>query len=195
VFAGKIAQRLERNRDLDRVAIFREYSLRLHHQVEAEVFAYAFRPNAVGLYAERVEVKLVSSSLIVEGVEKNADVVVVPDLVALRYVGADFCGIVETVKRDVKKMRVVAEADFRAILRDKVVAGLNLVEIFEHDGRLPDFVVEFAVDHRWLSEECRLYWIGFFGRQSERRFAGFDNRSSSLNRTSLRNSFAAAEED
>src|SRR6185369_792322 len=98
VFAGNVAQRLERNRDLDRVAIFGDHSLRFHHQIETEIFSLSLGPNSIGLDAERIEVKLVSTTLIVEGVEENADVIVIPDLIALGDVGADFRGIVEAVK-------------------------------------------------------------------------------------------------
>ncbi len=174
VFTGNVAQRLERNRDFDRVAIFGKDPLRLHDEVQAEVFALAFGPDTVGLHAERIEIKLVSSPLIVEGVEENADVVVVPDVVALGDVGAYLCGIVETVKRDVDKTRVVTKTNFGAIFRDEIVARLNLVEIFKHDGSLPDFVVELAVDRGWLWEESRLNGIGFFGRERQRCFAGLN---------------------
>src|SRR6185503_13051747 len=49
VFTGNVAQRLERNRDLNRVAILSKRSLRLHDQIKTEVFALAFGPNTVGL--------------------------------------------------------------------------------------------------------------------------------------------------
>src|SRR5215216_2527125 len=106
VFAGNIAQRLERDRDFDRVAVARDHSFRLHDEIETEVFALSFSPNAVGLYAEWIEVKLVSSSLVVESVEQNTDVIVIPDIVALRNVCAHLGGIVETMKCDVENARV-----------------------------------------------------------------------------------------
>src|SRR6185437_16478726 len=68
VFARDVAQRLEWNRDFDRVTVARDHSLRLHHQIEAEVFTLAFGPNSIGLNAKRIEVKLVCATLIVEGV-------------------------------------------------------------------------------------------------------------------------------
>src|SRR6185503_954761 len=147
VFAGDVAQRLERNRNLDSVAISRDHPLRFHHQIETEIFALAFGPNPICLDAKRIEVKLVSASLIVEGIEENADVVVVPDVVAFRDVRADLGGIVETVKRDVKKAGVVTKSYFGAVFRDEIVAGLDLVEVFQHNRRFPDFVIEFSIDH------------------------------------------------
>src|SRR5215212_9944544 len=133
VFAGNIAQRLERDRDFDRVAIACDHSFRLHDQIEAEVFTLSFSPNAVGLHAEWIEVKLVSSPLIVESVEENADVV-----------------IVKTMKCDVEKTRVVAQSYFSAILRDEIIPGLHLVEVFEDGCGLPNFVVKLAINCGWL---------------------------------------------
>src|SRR6185369_14936753 len=111
-----------------------KHALRLHDQIETEVFTLSFGPDAVGLDAERIEVKLVRSSLVVESVEENADVVVVPDVVALRDVGAHFRRIVETMKCEVEKVRIVAEPDFGFVLRDEIVARLDLVEVLQHGG-------------------------------------------------------------
>src|SRR5215208_3251630 len=158
VFARNIAQRLERDRDFDRVAIARDHSFRLHDQIEAEVFTLSFSPNAVGLHAEWIEVKLVSSPLIVESVKENADVIVVKDVVALRDVCAHLGGIVETMKCDVEKTWVVAQPDFGAILRDEIVAGLHLVEGFEDGCGLPNLVVKLAVDRGWRGEKGWFYW-------------------------------------
>src|SRR6185295_5909146 len=137
VFTRNVPQRLERDRNFNRVTIARHHSLRIHYEIETEVFALSFGPDTVCLNAERIEVKLVSASLIVEGVEENADVIVVPDLVALRNVGAYLRGIVVTVESDIEKPRIVAKHDFGAIFRNQIVTGLNLVEVFQYGRRLP----------------------------------------------------------
>src|ERR1041384_7670828 len=123
VFTRNVTQRLERKRNLNRVTIARHHSLRVHHQIETEVFTLSFGPDAIGLNTERIEVKLVSASLIVEGVEENADVIVVPDLVAFGNVCANLRGIVVTVKGDIEKPRIVAQHHFGAVFRNQIVAG------------------------------------------------------------------------
>src|SRR5262249_38702649 len=147
VFTRNVTQRLERKRDFNRVAIARHHSLRLHHQIQTEVFALSFGPDAIRLNAKRIEVKLVSASLVVEGVEENADVIVVPVLIAFGIVGAYLRGIVVTVEGDIEKPRVITQHDFGAVFRNQIVTGLDLIEVFQHDRRFPDFIVKFAVNY------------------------------------------------
>src|SRR5215213_6283886 len=175
IFPRDVTQRLKRNRDFDRVAVARDHSLRVHDQIETEVFALAFSPNPIGLDSERVEVKLVSASLIVESVEEDADVIVVPDVVALRDIRAHFRRIVETMECDVEVACVVTEHHFGAILGYEIVAGLNLVEVLEYYRSLPHFIVKLSVDNWGLGEENGLYRIGFFGGKRESGgFTGLD---------------------
>src|ERR1044072_3130853 len=130
VFSCNVTQRLERNRDFNRVTIARHHSLRFHHEIETEIFALSFGPDAVGLNAKRIEGKLVTAALTVEGVEEKADVVLVPDWVAFGNVGAYLRGIVVTVEGDIEKPRIVAKHDLGAVFRNQIIAGLDLVEVF-----------------------------------------------------------------
>ena len=67
--------------------------------------------------------------MVVESVEEYANVIVVKDIVAFGYVGADLVGLVEAMKRHVKKFRIIAEHYFGWFRRSKVVARLNLIEV------------------------------------------------------------------
>src|SRR2546423_10140141 len=119
IFPRNLAQRLERDRDLNRVTILSDHPFRLHQQIETEVLAHSFSPDAIGLHAEWVEVKFVSAPLIVKGVKEHADVIVAPDLVSLGNRCAHFARIIETMKGDVEEVCIVAESNLGAILWDE----------------------------------------------------------------------------
>src|SRR5689334_4237835 len=72
------------------------------------------------------------------------------------------------MKGDVEELRVVAEQHFSRLRRCDVVARLNLNKVFENGCRLPNFVIELAVDDRWLLELLHLHRVCFFRRQGER---------------------------
>src|SRR5712664_1036816 len=103
-FACFITQRLERNRYFDGPAVAREHAFRFHHDVNAEIRARAFGHDAVLLDAERIPTKYVRSPLVVEGVQKNSDVVVAENLIALANRGFHLSWIVVAVKTQVKKL-------------------------------------------------------------------------------------------
>src|SRR5712692_4035450 len=93
-FACFIPQRLERNRYFDGPAVAREHAFRFHHDVNAEIRARAFGHDAVLLDAERIPTKHVSSPLIVEGIQKNSNVVVAENLVTFGHGRAHFARLV-----------------------------------------------------------------------------------------------------
>src|SRR5258705_3672880 len=88
IFPANVANRFERNGNFDRVAVSCDHSFRLEHNVETEIFALSVRPDSVSLHAERVEIKLVGFPLVIEGVKKNADVIVIKNIVSLWNIGA-----------------------------------------------------------------------------------------------------------
>src|SRR5204862_7012365 len=94
----------------------------------------------------------ISFATVVEGVEKNSYVIIVPDVVALGNGGADLIRFVVTMECNVEKFRIVTEQYFRGFGRRNIVAGLGLVKVFEHRSALPDLIVEFAVDDWWFFE-------------------------------------------
>src|SRR5205085_5381973 len=124
----------------------------LHHDVNAEVFADALCEDGVGLYAERVEDKLVRATAVVEGVEPDADPVVLEYVVALRDGRAHLARLVEGVEGQVEELRVVADANLRRLRGRRQVAGAELYEVLEDGRRFPDLFVELAVDDRRLVE-------------------------------------------
>src|SRR5215213_9876519 len=100
------AKRLERNCYLDIEACFVNDALRLQQQIDAEVFAAAFRDDAVALDSEWIEKDLKGFSFVVESVEHEPDVIVVEDVVALGDGGAHFVGIVCRFESNVEKLRI-----------------------------------------------------------------------------------------
>ena len=82
VFAGDITQRLEGNRDFDSPPVAGDDALGLKHVVRIEVFVIV-GPGAVGLNPERINVEFVCLAFVVESIEENTDIVVVPNIVAL----------------------------------------------------------------------------------------------------------------
>src|SRR5690349_9128924 len=146
------AQRLKRNCDLDVEPSLMHDALRLHQQIDAEVFATTFGEDAVALNAEGIEKDFEGFALVVERVEHYADVVVAEDVVALRDGGADLVRLVSGLESDVEKVRIETDKDFRWFGRRRVVARADLIEVFQHGSLFPDFFVELAVDRGWFVE-------------------------------------------
>jgi hypothetical protein len=67
------------------------------------------------------------------------------------------------MKADVNEACVIPEHDFRAILWNEIVTRLDLVKVLQHDGTLPDVVVEFSVDCGWLCKKGQLNGRSFLG--------------------------------
>src|SRR6266487_6192233 len=136
VLPRHVAKRLKRHCNFDCVTVLGYHTSGFHNDVETEVFSLTISPNSIGLDSERIEVKLIGFTLIVEGIKKDANVVVIKDVIALGNVRADLIRFVVTVKRDVQKLWVIAEKHFGWFRRRDVIARLSLIEILQHDGFL-----------------------------------------------------------
>src|SRR5712692_7083291 len=75
------------------------------------------------------------------------------------------------MKSDVEKFRIVAEHYFGWFRWSNVVARLDLIEIFQHDGVLPDLVIKLAVDRRRLFKARHSNWLALLWRQNNRGLA------------------------
>src|SRR6185437_2562268 len=143
-FAGFITQRLERYRHFNDVTVFSQRPLRLHDDIDAEIDVHAFCANAVHLYPERIEGKHIRFSLVVECVEQHANAIFysVQDIVALGNRRAHFVRLVETMKRDVKSLRIVPNHGLGRLRRGNVIAGTGLIEVFKNGRRLPNIIIQ-----------------------------------------------------
>src|SRR5262249_7973893 len=61
-----VAQRLERDGDLDRVAFIRHDAFRFHHDVNAVIISVTLNEDAIGQHAERIEPERVGPPPVVE---------------------------------------------------------------------------------------------------------------------------------
>ena len=102
VLAGDVAKGFERNGNFKSPTIRSQCPFRLKHEIRIEVFVL-ISPGAVRLHAERIEIKLVGFATVVESVEQNTDIIVVPDVIAFGNGSADFVRLVVTVKSDIKE--------------------------------------------------------------------------------------------
>src|SRR5512132_2105326 len=69
VLAAVVANRLKRDCNFNGVTVGGQRPFRLKHDVETEIFIPTVSPDAVGLDAERVEIKLVRLAFVVKSVE------------------------------------------------------------------------------------------------------------------------------
>ncbi len=149
--AGGEAQGGERDAELDVVAFRRDAARALPQAIPARILlvaAVALVADDVALHAERVRHQLVAAAVVVEGVEEDADPVVVEHRVAVAQVGADPRRVrIGRVERHVQRVGGVADADGGLHRRRDVVAGLDLVGDLLDERALPGRVVELAVDH------------------------------------------------
>ena len=86
--------------------------------------------------------------MVVVSVEPDAHVVFAENLVAFGDRGANFVFFVEASERDIQIFFVVTDHHFGRFRGGDVVARIGLIKILQNLRRLPDFVVEFAVNHR-----------------------------------------------
>ena len=122
--------------------------------------------RSVGLDAERVKEERVGFALVVKGVDEHADVIVFPDVVALRDGSAHFARLVGAAEGYVPGLAVIAEKHLGGFGRRDVIARLYLVKILQHDRRPPHFIIELAVyDGRFFEFGYR-DGACFFGRES-----------------------------
>src|ERR1044072_9202650 len=112
-FARFKAQRLEWNRDLDVETGLMNDALRIHQEIDTEIFATSFGDDAVALDAEWIEKDFERFAFVVERVEHEADVIVVEDVVALGHGRADLVGLVSGFESDVEELRIETDQDFR----------------------------------------------------------------------------------
>jgi hypothetical protein len=80
-FSCFVADRFERNCHFYGITLFVDYTFRVHHDVDAEVFAAALRESCVTLNTYWIKECLEGFALIVEGVEKEPYVVVRKNIV------------------------------------------------------------------------------------------------------------------
>jgi len=143
------ADLLERDRDLDGVAVLVDAACRGPDEVERPVLA-AGAVDGVGLHAQRVDAELVGAALVVEGVEEDDDVVVLHegvDRVAVHQVGADLLRLgIMGAEGDVDVVAVVGDEALGSDRRLDVVARRPLVADWYRGRRLPGGLVEDAVD-------------------------------------------------
>src|SRR5438876_2577546 len=141
VLARYISQRLERDRGFDGPTIGSHQAFRFHDYVGIEIFALAVGPNPIGLNSQWAEIEFISLAAVVERIKENADVIIVPDIVALRDRGAHFVRLVVTMKGYVNKFRVIAQHHLSWFGRRDIVTRLNLIEVLQDDRALPNFII------------------------------------------------------
>src|SRR5262245_36363330 len=165
--ARLVSQRFEGDGDLDRVAFIGHDALRFHDDVYAVILAVALGEDTVELYAERIEEERVSAAPVVEGVQVEADVIIVKNLIAFGHGRAHLSRFVRRTKADVQMLLVIAEQDLGRLGRGDVIAGLDLVEILYYRGLGPYVVVEPAVNCGRRVEASDPDGRRFLGRQRD----------------------------
>ena len=177
--SASIAQRRERDRGFDRVAVGVDGSLRVDHEVHGEIgLGPALGVDAIGLNAVRIEEDVVRAPPIVKRIEIHADDVVVGNRVAAGECGAHVAGGIVGAEREIERAAVVADQDLGRLRRLEVVAGLDLAELAEPRRPAPHLLVKVSVDDRRLVESSRVKgaraWVGLC--QGWRRTQARQNR-------------------
>src|SRR5581483_2815386 len=85
--AGIEAQTLKRDRHQHHVSISSQPRLGAPNCVEAEIIVLAFGNNSFPLYPEWIHEEGIRPPPIVEGVERNADAIVIFDVLATAHMG------------------------------------------------------------------------------------------------------------
>src|SRR5262249_8861877 len=96
--------------------------------------------------------------------KKDANVVLLEDLVTLGYGGADFVGIVIAMKGEVEIPRIVSDHSFSRLRWSDVVSRTCLVKVSKDGSLLPDFLIELAVDYRRRLKPGQANRLSLFGR-------------------------------
>ncbi len=146
VLPGNVANRFKGNRHFDRITVAGHHAFRLDHDIKTKVFALSVSPDPICLHAERIKIKLVGFSFIVEGVKKNSHVVVVEDIVSLRNGRANLVGFVIAMEGYIEKLWIVAKHHLGRLRWRDVVARLHLIEILEHNRILPNFIIKLSIN-------------------------------------------------
>ena len=148
--ARRVAQRLERNRHLDRPAAVEAAGLRRPTPDSSRCSARLRRRPSSRRAAERVGVEHEPAAAIVEGVEDDAEVIVLPQLVgvAAQLVGDPLLGRrrVPAPRGDVDVVVVEHHPDVGLLGRRLAVARRDLQQAAEAGELLVDLFVEAAVE-------------------------------------------------
>ena len=138
----------ERDRELDDVAVGRDAACRVPDRVPGRVLgAIHVVLNRVHLHAEWIHEELERAALVVEGVDHDADEVVVPSGVGVAQIGANRPRLrVARVERDEQLIAVLHEVDLRRDLRGLVLARIGFEREIDDERMGPNLVVEHAVD-------------------------------------------------
>ncbi len=146
--AARETQLVERNRHLHHVARLGDAAGRVPDRVPGRRLAAGdVVVEQVHLHAERVDEELEGPALVVEGVEDDADEVVVPGGVAVREVGADRLWIgVFRLETDVEVTVVVKDQGLGLHRGRLVLRWAGLVAERDDHRALPEALVQPAVD-------------------------------------------------
>jgi hypothetical protein len=156
-----VAKALERDADLDLVAVVGEAPLGLEDEIRAQVGRVtrrrdaahtararliAFHQRAVELHAERVDAEDHRLAAVVEGAEQELHVVVAADAVAVGERRVDRAVPLVRAYAEVDRRRRVPDQDLRRILGRNAVDRRELREPGQEGGLPPHRLVEPTVD-------------------------------------------------
>src|SRR5687767_8815743 len=102
-FSCFVSQRLKRNGNFDYVSTLVNEPLRLHNNIDTEIFAASFSQDPVGLDTEGIEKELEGLSLVIKRIQEHAHIVIVENIVALRHSGAHLVHLIKGAKGDVEE--------------------------------------------------------------------------------------------
>src|SRR6266849_4353294 len=147
--AGLVAQRGERNPDLERPAVIVDFRRRFPEEIGRRILSRRIVADRVVLDVVRRDDEERGRAAGVAGVDEDAAIVVeaVADIVAIGVRRADAAGrgIVE-LEAGVEKPVVVGQVADVADRRLGVVAGIGLIPTIDSRGAAPALVAEVAVD-------------------------------------------------
>src|SRR4030095_7172900 len=113
-----------------------DHTLRVHQDVNAEIFTAAFGHDAVALNTQRVKEHFKRLALVVESIEHDTDVIVLKDIVALGHRSPDLVRFISSFEGDVEELCVESDQYFGRLRRRRIVTRLDLIEVFKNGRRL-----------------------------------------------------------
>src|SRR6266542_325501 len=167
ILSRQITQRLKGNSNFNCISIIGHKPFRLHNNVETEIFVLSLAPDAVGLHAQRIEVKLICLAMVVERIKQNAYIIVVPNIVSFGNICSHLPRFVITVKSDVERFGIVAKQYLSGICWCNIVARLNLIKILQHRSIFPNLVIEFPVNYRYPVKTWKFHRLGLLWWQDQ----------------------------
>ncbi len=156
---GLVAERLEGNRQLDRVTRGGEATLGLKHEIEGEVGLPTLDEEAVLLDTQRVDHRHVRPPTVVECVEVDRDMVLVRDAVAACESGTNERGDVVRHDGQMQGSGCVADPHPGRVARLGVLLGVSLTEAIKARGLRPRLVLDGAVEERAPRGEVESPWV------------------------------------